>query len=159
MDEHIYEDPDGSRVDPINILNVRRWTEAVLRGLQSPSDPRNLQEWAREAAIGRGTLRARCYAVRVQPKRALDLVRVLRVVHRYRNTDQGPLYWLDCADQRTLTRLLRRGNLKESTFGAAASDVDVFLSCQRFVTSDTLVTALTHELRSIASGRGEIRHF
>jgi hypothetical protein len=75
------------------------------------ADVKTLGDWAHAAYVSVGSLRGYCGAVGIQPKRALDFARLLRVVLRSNDGDWEPARWLAVSDPRHLRRLLTRGGL------------------------------------------------
>ena len=126
---------------------TERWANAVVALIDCANDPRTLRAWGRSIGLGTSALRARCYAAAVQPKAALSLARLLRVIAGCQGMAFDPLEALDVLDERTLRKLLTVGGLTFSTRTVLAPDVETFLRHQQFVVRSTARQALLNALR------------
>ena|SRR5690349_9326037 len=112
---------------------ARRWADSVLAVIDSETDPRTLQMWARCAGASVGALRARCRAAGVATRDSLYFARILRaVVLAHATAYWEPMNLLDIADSRTLRRVFIRSRLRESGPPPA---LETFIAMQGFVTS------------------------
>jgi hypothetical protein len=96
------------------------------------ADVKTLGDWAHAAHVSVGSLRGYCGAVDIQPKRALDFARLLRVVLRSNRGDWEPTRWLAVSDLRHLRRLLARGGLLRLP-GTGSPTIQTYLERQALI--------------------------
>jgi hypothetical protein len=134
-----HQDPEPL---PLTAHAAERWAGAVVKVIQSDSDPTNFSKWGRIAGASPSMVRAWCRAAHIAPKAGLDFARVLRaVVHSsYCGWDLQNL--LDIVDPRTLTRLFERGQITHFLSRTEAPSVEEFISCQRFVSDQAALAAV-----------------
>lgn len=129
----------------------KRWALAVVGATQSPTDPRTLTDWGHMIGSSTSRLRETCYLAGVQPRRALDFTRVLRLVlFSLRMSSWDPANVLDVADQRSIGALLRRGNA-EFLKSSRLFSVEDFLNRQCFVTDTAILVVLAIQLTHFES--------
>jgi hypothetical protein len=121
-----------------------RWAHCVLSVLDASSDPRTLADWSRIAGVSSGTLRDRCRAAGLRPKKSLDFARLLRAVASG-SEDTEPWAALDVLHARTLRRLLDQGGV----IGANGRQVSVesYVARQQFVADRHALAAILAGLR------------
>ena len=83
----------------------------MVAAISAPEDPVTLDKWARLPCVSVSTLRARCYAAGVLPKRSLDLARLLRAFTHAPAERCIPTDLLDAKDVRTAQALLVRAGV------------------------------------------------
>jgi CheY-like chemotaxis protein len=110
---------------------VERWALYIRKAVQSESDPKTLDLWARTAGVSRSMLCESCRLVRIPPQDARDFARVLRAIWRSGNMWR-PETDLDVADVRTLKKLERRAGLA-GAHDSTASVLETFLERQDLI--------------------------
>jgi hypothetical protein len=132
---------EGKRPGP-RAHAAERWARAVVRIICSDSDPKTLAGWGRELGVSRGALRTWCRAAHIQPRRALDFARVLRAVVISQGHALDLTNLLDVVDDRTLIRLLKRGDVSELKDRKSPPSTTDFITNQRFVREDLAMSAV-----------------
>jgi len=126
---------------------AERWTNAILRVLDSEVDLRNLPMWAAYVGASTSALRTWCYAAHATPKASLDFARLLRAVVIAQQCQIWDLQnVLDVIDARTLERMMIRGEVAELMKRQIAPNVYEYLSCQRFIKDKTSRISLARAL-------------
>jgi hypothetical protein len=131
---------------------AERWSDLVSGAIQASEDPATLAKWASLVAVSIPTLRTRCYAAHVSPKRSLDLARLLRVCVQARRECCSPTDLLDTKDPRTVSALLVRAGLSDESH-RWGSPIEI-LSIQKLVTVSSPVDALKHKLQIVGTDTG-----
>lgn len=102
----------------------------IISMLGSKHDLKTIAEWAGHACVSYGSLREHCRLVHIKAHNARDLGRVLRALYF-----SGPIWWpeavLDCADSRTLYRILARAGLSDARGGSTPNLLE-FLDRQQW---------------------------
>jgi hypothetical protein len=137
---------------PISFPSAERWASLIWLATTMTDDPRVLAAWARAAYVSPATLRMRCYAAGVPPKKSLDLARVLRALVRASQLGCLPADLLDARDPRTLRALWQAAKLPTGSQGA--NTLEEFLEAQRFVRAPLPLRALAVLLRQWTSSSG-----
>jgi ActR/RegA family two-component response regulator len=135
---------------------LTRWADLIVRGVDSPHDPRTLGEWGRAIAVSTGSLRNWCRTAGISARRSLAFARVLRAVLAQSRTAAAPEDLLNIVDRRTLEKLLRAaGGVGRSL----PKDLSEFLSRQEFVNNSSaiLIVSAALEARRTRS-RAEVRN-
>jgi len=131
---------------------AERWSDLMSGAIRSDEDPATLAKWASLVAVSVPTLRTRCYAAHVSPKRSLDLARLLRASVYAQGVSCRPgdlLNILDIKDPRTLSALLLRAGLSHDAH-RRRSPVEI-LSIQKLVTLSSPVDALKGKLQILCA--------
>jgi hypothetical protein len=97
--------------------------------LDSVSDPRTLDLWARCAGLSSSALRARCRAAKEAARNSLAFGRMLRVLVISQQHGCDPYDLLDIVDSRTLLGLVNRCGLAEEP----TPTVESFLANQKLI--------------------------
>jgi CheY-like chemotaxis protein len=113
---------------------VERWAHFVLDTIATPQDPKTMSEWARAVGVSRSVLAENCRLVHISPREARDFARALRAVCRA-GARWEPELLLNCAEARTLNKLLKRAGLPGS--GAPTPSVDEFLRQQQWIPANS----------------------
>ena len=110
-----------------------RWADAVVRVIESPTDPKALVDWGRWVGASAGSLRNWCRTAGLSPRRSLAFARLLRAVSRAEAHGGRAEDLLNVVDRRTLRKLLSLGRpeIEESTL---PDRVNEFLERQRLIT-------------------------
>src|SRR5207237_8247783 len=112
-----------------------RWAMHVIKGCESRTDLKTLEQWARWIGVSYTSLRESCRIVGIRAFDARDLVRVLRAIILASVSTCRPEVLLDVSDVRTLDKLLARGGLTCSPNVDHAS-VEGFFRDQQFIRAD-----------------------
>jgi hypothetical protein len=118
-----------------------RWAHLVARVLDSRSDLRTLDDWARHVAMSVGALKNICRLAHVSARRSLILARLLRALINRRRFGLRIEDLLDVHDRRTVNAWLALAGV-----AVLDGDVDVFLKTQQIVADTTLVAELARTL-------------
>ncbi len=86
---------------------AERWANAVVPLIDSPTDPRTIEDWSRWIAASPGAVRNWCHTASVGPRRSLVFGRLLRAVILSENGRHKPENVLDVVDRRTLSAMLK----------------------------------------------------
>jgi len=125
---------------------AEHWADLVLAVIGAPEDPVTLDKWARLPCVSVSTLRARCYAAGVPPKKSLDFARLLRAFAHAPAERCAPLDLLDTKDLRTACSLLRRAGLSQPKGEREWATAGGFLDRQVLVTSSWAIAVLRRRL-------------
>jgi len=120
----------GVRGSDVELHSVARWTALVVALLDSPTDPRTLNEWGRIVAVSTGGLRNWCYTAGLSARRSLLFARLLRAVWIGVRCQRRPEDLLDIVDRRTVTKVLR---LASGGKERLPETVEEFLQCQQIL--------------------------
>jgi hypothetical protein len=123
-----------------------RWSSLVVRTIDCPADPRNLETWGRSLGASVATLRSRCVALGTSAKSSLDFARVLRAVVRSIGSRWEPSIELDVYDPRTLRRLIERGGLGAMGDGCGSPSLRRFLEGQQLIRHELALHYVEREL-------------
>jgi hypothetical protein len=123
-----------------------RWSSLVVRTIDCPADPRNLEIWGRSLGASVATLRSRCVALGTSTKSSLDFARVLRAVVRSIGSRWEPSIELDVYDPRTLRRLIEQGGLGAMGDGCVSSSLRRFLEGQQLIRHELALHYVEREL-------------
>jgi CheY-like chemotaxis protein len=118
-----------------------RWAMHVMKGCQSASDLKTLDQWAKCIGVSYTGLRESCRLVGIRPFAARDFLRVLRAVLHASVRGCPPEVLLDVSDERTLDGLVRRagfGLCHQRRYGS----VDAFFRYQQLVPADNTAVRL-----------------
>ena len=130
--------------------SVERWAELMLAAVRAPEDPATLGKWARLSCLSISTLRARCYAAGVSPKKSLDFARLLRALAHAPVERCTPTDLLDTKDLRTARAILKRAGLSRPQGGDGWPTTTGFLDRQALVTSPGAIAVLRRRLERTA---------
>lgn len=122
-----------------------RLAHAIVLATHAGGDPRTLSAWGQEVGVSRGALRVWCKAAGVSARSCLDFLRILRAVVLASDSTWDLYSMLDVVDQRTLLKLLDRGNIRELCRDASPT-VKEFLASQTFLRNDDLLHAIRRRL-------------
>jgi hypothetical protein len=128
---------------------VEHWADLVLAAVGAPEDPATLERWARLRFLSVSTLRARCCAAGVSPKKSLDFARLLRAVSHARAERCTPMDLLDTKDVRTARSLLRRAGISRPGDDGGWPTATTFLDRQALVTSPWALAVLRRRLEPL----------
>ena len=103
----------------------------IVSMIDCEDDPRTVLRWARHANASSSTIREHCRLVQIKAHNARDLGRLLRAICRSGRT-WLPESVLDCADLRTLNKLMELGGLTGRR-GKLAPSIREFLDGQRWI--------------------------
>jgi DNA-binding response OmpR family regulator len=106
----------------------------IISAIDCKYDPKTIKDWASQANVGPSTIREHCRLVHVEAHDARDFGRVLRSIWRS-GYPWMPEAILDCADARTLNRLIERSGLQRRVGGLPPS-VEEFLETQKWIPAD-----------------------
>jgi CheY-like chemotaxis protein len=90
---------------------AHRWARLVLHGCAANVDIRTMSIWANRVAVSASGLREVCRILRISPRNARDLTRLLAAVCRAHQCNATIAAVLDVSDRRTLCRLLHEGGV------------------------------------------------
>jgi hypothetical protein len=125
---------------------AERWADAIWAVACASGDPATLEKWARLIHVSVPTLRSRCYAAGISPKRSLDIARLLRIC-LHAAPDCSPTDLLDAKDQRTIRALLSRAGVPHMGERDRWLDPATFLDSQLLVSGRWLLVALKQKLK------------
>lgn len=128
--------PDASRqlrsvLQPPHSI-AERWAMLVVKALESKSDLKTLNEWAKYVGVSYSSLRETCRLLDLRPQKARDFMRALRALIHSRAHQCEPAALLDIRDHRTLQALAQ---LAGPCFTCRGSDVSPiqFIRLQGFI--------------------------
>jgi CheY-like chemotaxis protein len=127
---------------------AERWAMHAIKGCQSDTDLKTLEQWASCAGVSYTSLRESCRLAGMRAFDARDLVRVLRAVMLAAVCTCPPEVLLDVNDARTLDRLRRRSGL-ECISPPEKASIEVFFEHQQFIPRDNAAVRL---LRTMVRG-------
>lgn len=122
-----------------------RWADAVVRVIESPTDPKTLVDWGRAVGASAGALRNWCRTAGLSPKRSLAFARLLRAVSHAEAHGGRAEDLLNVVDQRTLRKLLSLAGteVEEPTLPGR---VDEFLASQRLISDSEAIDEIKRAL-------------
>jgi ActR/RegA family two-component response regulator len=122
-----------------------RWAVAVVRAIESPTDPKTLVDWGRAVGASAGALRNWCRTAGLSPKRSLAFARLLRAVSRAEAHGGRAEDLLNIVDRRTLTKMLSLAS-PEAEEPALPRRVDEFLASQRLISDAGAIDGIRRTL-------------
>ncbi len=138
----------ATRPEPLNSLRLpiranaperprtvaERWAWFVLHVASGAHDVKTMEAWARSVGVSRSMMCECCRLVHITPRTARDFARMLRVVISASGPWQ-PETALDCADGRTLAKLLAGAGLADWPHARNPTPHE-FLTRQRWIPHD-----------------------
>jgi hypothetical protein len=124
-----------------------RLAKAIVVATHSSTDLRTLTAWGASIGVSRGALRVWCRTAGVQARATLDFLRILRAVIQSKDSPWNLLNALDVVDERSLDRLLIRGDLVQFRRSTRSPTLDEFMTRQRFLENPALLEAVSRRLR------------
>ena len=140
-------------LQPAESHSLKRWADAVVRAISSPTDPKTVREWGRSIGVSPGALRNWCRTARLPARRSLLFARVLRAVIRHTWTSSDPENLLDIVDRRTLSKLLAASG---GTGARLPSNVNEFLQRQRLIDNAQAVAEIQAALTPALGDPGHV---
>lgn len=131
-----------------NLSAADYWARLVIVVAVSRHDIPSLSAWARVAGVSVGSLRLRCYAAAIAPRRSLLFARLFRAVALSSGGPWDIGEWLAAADPRTLVKMAALGGLPARS--AEAPRTQDFVASQRVV--DPGSPAIKALSRTLAEG-------
>jgi FixJ family two-component response regulator len=131
--------------------SLHRWSNVVVRLIESPRDTRTLAEWGRFVGASTGTLRNWCRTARLSPRQSLYFARMLRAVVRGLETGSLPEHLLDVVDRRTLAKFLAASGC-HSPQADRLPNLNQFFQHQRFIENLVALGEVRAALRSRSGG-------
>jgi hypothetical protein len=108
-----------------------RFAVYIVSMIDCDHDPKTIAGWARHANASGSTIREHCRLVQIKPHSARDFGRLLRAVYRSGRT-WLPETVLDCADIRTLNKLMKHAGLT-GKHGSLTPSISEFLEGQQWI--------------------------
>jgi CheY-like chemotaxis protein len=119
-------------LSPMNYRTMReRWAAFIMHVVESAYDLKTIDAWAQSVGASRSVICECCRLVHVVPHDARDFARMLRAV-RSGGREWQPEAALDCADSRTLNKLIARAGLA-SWREARKPTTEEFLRLQHWI--------------------------
>jgi len=135
----------ASEVEPFGPDPTKVLAKLILAVANAPTDTRTLAAWADLASVSQPVLSRRCMRVGLHAKQALDLGRLVRVIHIQR-ASQTPTEALECADERTVVSMLARAGMRKADLRGLG--IAAFLQVQQLVYDAALLEELGRALSS-----------
>jgi hypothetical protein len=119
---------------PITTLHsTDRWARVVVAAVASPTDPKTMTLWGRQAGCAAGSIKSYCYLAGFKSLQSLQFARLLRAVDRQIRFGSHPRESLDIADRRTFVSLIEHGGGRAPALDVLPPTIDLFLDRQRLI--------------------------